>query len=101
LGNSEFSSPHGVAVAPNGHVFATDRFNHRVQYFTSTGSFLGKWGELGSAGGRFNFPHGIAVAADGNRVYVGDRKNHRVQYFKWVNVTVAPASFGRVKALFK
>jgi hypothetical protein len=34
-------------------------------------------------------------------VYVVDSGNNRIQYFKRVEPAVAPASFGRVRALFK
>jgi tripartite motif-containing protein 71 len=79
-GDGEFSSPSGIAVAPNGNVYVTDNFNDRVQYFTAQGSFLGAWGSEGSADGHLDGPVGIAVAPNGN-VYVGEEYNHRVQYF--------------------
>ena len=44
---------------------------------------------------------GVAVTPNGAYVYVADDGNDRVQYFKWVSVAFAPASLGRVKALFK
>jgi DNA-binding beta-propeller fold protein YncE len=43
----------------------------------------------------------VAVTEDGGRVYVTDAFNHRVQYFRVANPAVAPASLGRVKALFR
>ncbi len=43
-GDGEFNSPIGVALAANTNVYVGDWYNDRVQYFTSTGSFLGKWG---------------------------------------------------------
>jgi DNA-binding beta-propeller fold protein YncE len=63
-GDGEFMYPISVSVAPNGNVYATEKGGGRVQYFTSTGSFLGKWSvptteELG-----------VAVAPSGN-VYTG------------------------------
>jgi len=57
-----------------------DSQNHRLQYFTSTGSFLGKWGSLGAAPGKFQVPTGVAVAPDGT-VFVADLGNFRIQYF--------------------
>ncbi len=54
--------------------------NDRVQYFTSSGSYLGKWGSKGTGDGQFNLPWGVALAPDGN-AYVTDGWNHRIQYF--------------------
>ena len=100
-GNAEFERPRGVAVAPGGNVYVADRFNHRIQYFTSTGSFLGKWGSLGSGNGQFKKPPAVAITPNGAYVYVTDCDNDRVQYFRWSPPAVAPASLGRVKALFR
>jgi DNA-binding beta-propeller fold protein YncE len=68
-----------VATAPSGVVYAGDIWNHRVQYFTPTGSFLGTWGSRGSGNGEFNVVTGVAYAT-GARIYVVGW-NHRVQYF--------------------
>ena len=56
------------------------RGNHRVQKFTSDGTFLTQWGSGGSGPGQFDWPRGIAVDGSGN-VYVADTCNHRVQKF--------------------
>jgi len=42
-GDSEFNYPCGIAVAPDGKVFVADWGNGRIQYFSPTGVFLGKW----------------------------------------------------------
>jgi NHL repeat len=39
------------------------------------------WGGVGSANGRFESPHGIAVSPANGDVYVADYGNHRVQEF--------------------
>jgi sugar lactone lactonase YvrE len=87
--NGEFSEPLGVAVGPNGHIYISDRFNHRVQVFNSNGGFITKWGKNGGAGGYFNFgwlpgefiiPSQIAIDAYG-KVYVADAGNARIQVF--------------------
>nr|NIT35784.1 hypothetical protein [candidate division Zixibacteria bacterium] len=91
----------GVAVTANGaYVYVADSWNHRVQYFTSVGYFLGKWGRRGFGNGQFTYLCGVAVTGNGAYVYVADTENYRIQYFKDVTA-VAPASLGRVKALFK
>jgi len=70
----------GVALAPNGNVYASDWCRHKIQYFTATGSYLGEWGRQGSGDGEFDTPTGVAPALNGY-VYVADWKNHRIQYF--------------------
>jgi DNA-binding beta-propeller fold protein YncE len=69
-----------VAVAPNGRVYVADSLNHRIQYFTGTGSFLGRWGSAGTGDGQFDTPSGVHVGPDGT-VYVSDTFNQRIQYF--------------------
>lgn len=95
-GNGQFTGPTGVATGPAGAVFVTDTSNgpdvDRVEKFTSSGSFLMKWGSHGSANGQFDVPASVAVDASGN-VYVVDYDNYRVQEFsasgtfitKWTN----------------
>jgi len=121
-GNGQFNGAFGIALASNGNVYVTDLDNHRVQYFTSTGSFLGKWGSYGSGNGQFNRPVDVAVKPSGASVYVADNRNHRVQYFydapprapvnpedqtgnglisSTDNTRVSPTSLGRIKTLFR
>jgi hypothetical protein len=45
-GNGEFNDAAGLDGALNGNIYVVDRLNHRVQYFTSNGSFIGKWGKF-------------------------------------------------------
>ena len=42
--------------------------------------FLATWGQSGTGGGDFNWPHGVAVDASGN-VYVVDANQDRIQKF--------------------
>ncbi len=100
-GKGQFLGKVDVDVGPDGRVFATDSVNHRVQYFTPAGSFLGKWGRFGSGPGEFKQPCAIAVSRTGARVYVADKGNYRIQYFNRNAPAVAPASLGRVKAVFR
>ena len=61
--------------------YVADGENHRIQKFDGTGSFLTKWGSMGSGDGQFNLPRGVAVDGSGN-VYVADQNNSRIQKFK-------------------
>ena len=69
-----------MAVDTTGNVYVADTDNHRVQKFTSTGSYLTQWGTYGTGNGQFNRPFYVSVDATGD-VYVADTGNHRVQKF--------------------
>jgi tripartite motif-containing protein 71 len=53
--------------------------NHRIQQFTSSGTFVAKWGSLDAYG--FKYPYGVAVDGPGRKVYVTDNGNHRLLGF--------------------
>ena len=99
--NGQFIYPFGIVVAANGNVFVADGYNHRVQYFTGAGRFVGKFGAFGRGAGEFNCAYGVAVSPTVRRVYVTDAKNNRIQYFRRSDPAVSPTSLGRVKALFR
>ncbi len=70
----------GIAVAPDGTLYAADVANHRIWHVTAQGAVLDSWGEQGSAPGQFEEPWDVAVGPEGE-VYVADTWNHRVQKF--------------------
>jgi DNA-binding beta-propeller fold protein YncE len=80
LGNGQFDEPSGIAVDASGNVYVVDRFNDRVQKFSSTGVHMTHWGGSGTGAGQFDSPRGIAVDASGH-VYVADAFNARIQKF--------------------
>ena len=71
-------------IASNGHIYLSDRQNHRISVFTLNGEMIREWGSVGEGpeipGGRFSEPHGITVGPDGH-VFVCDRYNGRIQEF--------------------
>jgi hypothetical protein len=99
-GDGQFRSVGGVAVDGSGNVFVAEEDNHRIQKFTSTGTFLLTFGwgvqdgmptfEIctsgcqagipGSGDGQFADPFGVAVDGSGD-VFVGERVNNRIQTF--------------------
>jgi hypothetical protein len=77
----EFYFASDVAVSTAGDVWVSDPGNHRVQKLpagSSTWEAFGGGGS-GTADGKFNYPRGIEVTADGAHVFVADTNNYRVQ----------------------
>jgi sugar lactone lactonase YvrE len=75
---SELYGPRGVAVAPDGRIWAADTGNGRVMRYEAdlTGALV--IGKKGSGKGELSGPIGIAVGPSG-RVYVADTGNKRIQ----------------------
>ncbi|MBK9926951.1 MAG: TIGR03663 family protein [Anaerolineales bacterium] len=84
---STFNEPWGIAVGPDGSVYVSDTWNHRIQKFDKTGRPIKMWGELGqsspeapNASTAFWGPRGIAVNSSGH-VLVADTGNKRIVVF--------------------
>ncbi|CAN5438981.1 hypothetical protein BH18THE1_BH18THE1_01790 [soil metagenome] len=79
--DGKFLRPHDLDFSPDEKIlYAVDRDGNRIQAFDKNGTFLFKWGKLGSKSGEMHVPYGIDVDVDGN-VWLADRANHRIQKF--------------------
>ncbi len=78
------NEPWGVAVGPDGSVYVSDTWNHRVQKFDANGTFIKTWGTFGLSDANnpsaLYGPRGISVDANGH-VYVADTGNKRIAIF--------------------
>ena len=72
--------PWGVAVNERDEIVVTEHGNHRVQVFSSDGTYLRSFGRKGNKQGEFDFPSGITIH-ETNNIIVVDSSNHRVQLF--------------------
>ena len=80
--DGSFSAPSRAATDSSNNVYVTDSGNSRVQKFSSTGTFLSKFGTLGIGNGQFltGSASGVAIDSAGN-AYVVDKLSNRVQKF--------------------
>ena len=53
---------------------------NRVQKFSSSGTYISKFGTNGTGNGQFQSPYGLVFDSSGN-IFVGDHLNHRIQKF--------------------
>ena len=70
--------PWGVAVNERNEIAVTEACDHRIQAFSSDGTYLRSFGRKGDKQGKLNWPAGIAFNKNGHIIVV-DSNNHRVQ----------------------
>lgn len=77
-----FYEPWGIAVGPDGSVYVTDTWNHRIQKFSPEGEFITMWGYFGQGESPDAFwgPRDIAFDSQG-LLYVTDTGNKRIVVF--------------------
>ncbi|NMC46993.1 MAG: hypothetical protein GYA52_09190 [Chloroflexi bacterium] len=77
-----FYEPWDVAVAPDSSVYVADTWNHRIQKFTSGGTFISMWGYFAQGDSPQGYwgPRSLTTDADGN-VYFSDTGNKRIVAF--------------------
>ena len=74
-GPGQFNGPSAVAISPDGEMYVTDRYNHRIQVFSPDGVFQRELGE-----GQLKRPRDILIDTD-SHVLVADTGNNRVVIF--------------------
>ena len=78
--DGEFHGPACLAFDHlRGLLFVVDAFNHRVQVFScDDGSFVNKFGQRGYDSGHFQYPFGIAIDHDHDRILVTSTQHGKV-----------------------
>ena len=80
LGFSQFNRAEGVGIDASDRIYVADSCAHRIQIFSSDGTFLRAYGKAGSAKGEMNYPYDIRVDEQG-RQYVCEYGGSRIQVF--------------------
>jgi hypothetical protein len=75
----KFNQPWGLAISPEGFIFVSDTWNHRIQKFSLDGTFVTAWGGWGQGTDPYQFwgPRGVVVTPDGYLI-VADTGNKRL-----------------------
>ena len=90
----------GVAVGPDESVYACDT-NSRIQKFSSTGTFISKWGSLGSGNGQFGGYMPDIVVDGSSSVFVLDNGLSRIQKFSYLSTRTLRQSLSQLKQRYR
>ena len=63
-GQSEFDTPHGLAMDSAGRIYVADRSNDRLQIFDQDGKFIAEWKQFGRPSGVFIDKNDMIYVAD-------------------------------------
>lgn len=77
-----FNEIWGIAIGPDGNIYLSDTWNHRIQVFTPDGNFVRMWGTFGQGDKPDSFwgPRALAFDSKG-RLYIADTGNKRIAVF--------------------
>ena len=97
LSDARFNRPSAIALAPNGNLYIADTVNNAIRRINmNTGIVTTVAGRLGQTPGyrdgaraqsMFNNPMGIALSADGRRIYIADTGNNVIRVIEGIQVT--------------
>ena len=76
--NEKMFYPVVLCISKNS-VYVTQYGGHCLNEYTAEGKFLKSVGKQGKKKLEFDYPRGVAVSNDKNRIYVCDRNNNRIQ----------------------
>jgi YD repeat-containing protein len=91
-GNGELDYPHGMTVDSSGDVWVTEEGNDRVQEFSETGEYLGKFGSAGTGAGQFGDP--VSITITGGDFYIADDTDNRIAEFSTSGAFVKAIGWG-------
>ncbi len=76
----EFRGTVDIQIDENGCIYVADEYNHRIQRFSSTFSYLNSIGSFGSEEGQLKYPFKIELGLN-NAVYVLDSQDNWIHAF--------------------
>jgi len=76
------TNPIGIDIAPDGTIYVSEEFGHRISAFAPDGTHIESFGQEGTAAQgdilQFNRPNSLSISPDG-MIYISDTWNYRVQ----------------------
>jgi DNA-binding beta-propeller fold protein YncE len=99
-GETTLTNPLGIAIDGT-TLYAAEEFGHRVSMFSTTGDYLGSFGQEGNAFAtdtlNFTRPNSVAIAPNGS-LLVADTWNFRIQYLdnahNWITAWGQSGTYG-------